>query len=199
MKYCRLSVCALSAGAYTATLYVMLIGWEGVGVHPPPSLARADFSIMMGRTPEIGNRLSVCTLWVKLQWKGHTVCIQWDGFFDFFYTYRFGTGTLHNPFKSWISKLWSSFSSIRWDIKILKGLSHETCWVHVDMNGKIETWMSAAAGFKFFKCSSTFKNNNYIFLAVKAKHGCPNIVDGVYNYSIFPCLLVSMQGWEIRQ
>ncbi len=43
----------------------MVIGWKGVGVHPHPPLspARADFSIMMGCTPEIGNRHSVFTLW----------------------------------------------------------------------------------------------------------------------------------------
>ncbi len=46
---------ALSAG----TLYVMVIDWKGMGVHPPPSPARADFSIMMGCTPEIGDRHSV--------------------------------------------------------------------------------------------------------------------------------------------
>jgi hypothetical protein len=31
-------------------------------VHPPPSPARADFSIMMECTPEIGNRHNECTL-----------------------------------------------------------------------------------------------------------------------------------------
>ncbi len=41
MKY----VPALSAGSYTAILYVMEIAWKGVGVHPPPSPARADFSM----------------------------------------------------------------------------------------------------------------------------------------------------------
>ncbi len=29
-----------------------VIGWKGEGVQPPPSSARADFSIMMGCTPE---------------------------------------------------------------------------------------------------------------------------------------------------
>jgi hypothetical protein len=38
------------------------IGWGGRAVHPSPSPARADFSIMMGCTPEIGNRHCVCTL-----------------------------------------------------------------------------------------------------------------------------------------
>ncbi len=37
---------------------------KGVGVHPPPSPARADFSIMMGCTPEIGNRHSVYSVFV---------------------------------------------------------------------------------------------------------------------------------------
>jgi hypothetical protein len=60
------NVSALSAGAYTATLYV--IGLKGGGLAPPPSPARADFSIMMECTPEIGNLQSVCTLWLYL-WK----------------------------------------------------------------------------------------------------------------------------------
>jgi hypothetical protein len=38
------SVSSLSAGAYTATLKVMVTRVKGGGgVHPPPSLARADF------------------------------------------------------------------------------------------------------------------------------------------------------------
>jgi hypothetical protein len=36
-KYSRVSVSALSAGAYTTTLYVMVDTVKGVGVHPPPS------------------------------------------------------------------------------------------------------------------------------------------------------------------
>jgi hypothetical protein len=35
-----------------------------MGVHPPPSPARADFSIMMECTPEICNCHYVCTLWL---------------------------------------------------------------------------------------------------------------------------------------
>ncbi len=118
-RWNRGSVSALSAGAYTATLYVMVnrgdmngrfqmqggknwifskeinanrFFWDshwleiwknllcpsmgpkggsvamdselkGAGVHPPPSPARADFSIMIECTPEIGNCHSVCTLW----------------------------------------------------------------------------------------------------------------------------------------
>ncbi len=40
---------------------------KGGGRAPPPSPARADFSIMMGWTPEIANRHSVCTLWMLPQ------------------------------------------------------------------------------------------------------------------------------------
>ncbi len=60
-----LSVSALSAGAYTAALYVMVIGWKGVGMHPPPILTSQGwiFHHDGGCTPEIDNRHSVCTLW----------------------------------------------------------------------------------------------------------------------------------------
>jgi hypothetical protein len=51
-------VSAYSAGAYTATLYivpyVMVNVVKGVGVHPPPTPAWANFSIMMEYTPESG-------------------------------------------------------------------------------------------------------------------------------------------------
>jgi hypothetical protein len=59
-------VSSLSAGAYTATLYVMVTIKKGVGEHPPHSPARADidFSIMMECTPEIGHCHSVCILWL---------------------------------------------------------------------------------------------------------------------------------------
>jgi hypothetical protein len=65
MKY--RCICMASQGTYTATLYVMVVtrvigGGCALCKHPPPSPARADFSIMMGNTPEIGNRHSVCTL-----------------------------------------------------------------------------------------------------------------------------------------
>jgi hypothetical protein len=53
------SVSALSAGAYTATLYGMVTRMKGSGCAPPPSVARADFSIMMECTPDIGNVHSV--------------------------------------------------------------------------------------------------------------------------------------------
>ncbi len=43
---------AHSAGAYTATLLVMVIVIKGVGVHPPLSPARADFILMTECTPE---------------------------------------------------------------------------------------------------------------------------------------------------
>ncbi len=42
---------------YIATLYVMVIGWEGWACTTQPHQP------MMGCTPEIGNRHSVCTLW----------------------------------------------------------------------------------------------------------------------------------------
>jgi hypothetical protein len=51
------SVFEFSAGAYTTTLYVMVTGWKGLGVHPPLSQARADFSIIMGWPPEILDNL----------------------------------------------------------------------------------------------------------------------------------------------
>ncbi len=43
---------AHSAGAYTATLLVMVNVIKGVGVHPPPSPARANFTLMTECTPE---------------------------------------------------------------------------------------------------------------------------------------------------
>ncbi len=33
----------ITGGAYTATLFVMVIGGKGVAVHSPPSPARANF------------------------------------------------------------------------------------------------------------------------------------------------------------
>ncbi len=36
---------------------------DGRAVHPPPSPAWADFTIMMECTPESDHDLSVCTLW----------------------------------------------------------------------------------------------------------------------------------------
>jgi hypothetical protein len=59
---------ALSARAYTATLYVMVIRVKGLRLAPPPSPARADFSIIMECTLEIGNchsaewQLPICVL-----------------------------------------------------------------------------------------------------------------------------------------
>ncbi len=43
---------AHSAGAYNATLLVMVNVIKGVGVHPPPSPARANFTLMTECTPE---------------------------------------------------------------------------------------------------------------------------------------------------
>jgi len=56
---------ALSAGAYTATLYVMVNRVKRVGVHPLPLPARPDFSIMMECPPEIAQCHSLCTLWFR--------------------------------------------------------------------------------------------------------------------------------------
>ncbi len=58
-------------GRITATYYVMEIGSKGVGVQPPPSPARADFSIMMGMYAR--NRHSVCTPWGGSE-KPHNAC-----------------------------------------------------------------------------------------------------------------------------
>ncbi len=53
------SVSTLSAGAYPATLYVMVYRVKEGGRVPPPSTAKADFSIMMECKPEIGHCHSV--------------------------------------------------------------------------------------------------------------------------------------------
>jgi hypothetical protein len=45
-------VSAHSAGAYTATLLVMVNVIRGVGVHPTPSPARANFTLITECTPE---------------------------------------------------------------------------------------------------------------------------------------------------
>jgi len=63
---------------------VIYIEWKGVGVHPPSSPARADFSIMMGFTPEIGNCRSVCTLW----WGTGNIYISWRTYFYHGYLYN---------------------------------------------------------------------------------------------------------------
>jgi hypothetical protein len=49
-------VSALSAGAYTTSLYVMvdIVKGSGVGMHPPFSAGWADFSVMMECTPKSG-------------------------------------------------------------------------------------------------------------------------------------------------
>ncbi len=64
----RGNVSVLSAGAYSATLFVIVTIVNRVGRAPPPSPlspARADFTIMIDCTPEIGHFRSVCTLWLK--------------------------------------------------------------------------------------------------------------------------------------
>jgi hypothetical protein len=49
-----------------------IIEWMGVGVHSSSTPARADFSIMMECTPEIGYCHSVCTLCSPLRWHQKT-------------------------------------------------------------------------------------------------------------------------------
>jgi hypothetical protein len=58
------SISALSAGAYTTTLYVMVDRVKGGGRAPSPGWP--NFSIMIECTPERGNCHSVCTLSLKL-------------------------------------------------------------------------------------------------------------------------------------
>ncbi len=50
---------AHSAGAYTATLLVMVKVMKGVGVHPPPSPAWANFTLMIECKPESSRCYSV--------------------------------------------------------------------------------------------------------------------------------------------
>jgi hypothetical protein len=51
-RWNRVSVSNHSAGAYTATLLVMVNVIKGVGVHPPPSPAQTNFTLMTECTPE---------------------------------------------------------------------------------------------------------------------------------------------------
>ncbi len=51
-------ISAHSAGAYTATLLVMVIVVKGGGRAPPTLTSQANFTLMMECTPESG-----CTLW----------------------------------------------------------------------------------------------------------------------------------------
>ncbi len=50
---------AHSAGAYTATLLVMVTVMKGGGRAPPPSPARANFTLMIECTPESSGYYSV--------------------------------------------------------------------------------------------------------------------------------------------
>jgi hypothetical protein len=59
-------VSAHSAGAYTATLLAMVNVMKGVGVHPPPSPAWANFTLMMEYTPESSRCNSVCSVDVPI-------------------------------------------------------------------------------------------------------------------------------------
>jgi hypothetical protein len=52
-------VSAHSAGAHTATLLVMVNVMKGDGRAPPPSLAWANFTLMMECTPESNRSYSV--------------------------------------------------------------------------------------------------------------------------------------------
>ncbi len=58
-RWNRVSVSAHSAGAYTATWLVMVNVVKGVGVHPPPSPAWANFTLMMECTSESSRYYSV--------------------------------------------------------------------------------------------------------------------------------------------
>ncbi len=64
-KYCksrnRKNVSVISA--YTTPLYVMVDILKGVGLAPPPSPGRVDFSYMMECKPKSDHCHSVCTLW----------------------------------------------------------------------------------------------------------------------------------------
>ncbi len=62
LRWNRGSISAFSAGANTATLYVIITRVKGGGCTPPPSPARTNFSIMMECTPEISNCHSVSIL-----------------------------------------------------------------------------------------------------------------------------------------
>ncbi len=68
------SVSAHSAGAYTATLLAMVNVIKGVGVHPPLSPARANFTLMTECTPESSRCNSVYSVGCTL----HCYNIQWD-------------------------------------------------------------------------------------------------------------------------
>ncbi len=58
----RGSVSAISAGAYTTTLFVMVDLVKGGGRAPPPAPAWANFSIMMECTPEF-DVATLCVLY----------------------------------------------------------------------------------------------------------------------------------------
>ncbi len=63
----RVSVSAHSAGAYTATLLVMVIVVKGGGRVPPTLTSQANFTLMMECTPESGRYNSVYSVgpWTK--------------------------------------------------------------------------------------------------------------------------------------
>jgi hypothetical protein len=62
---------------FTATLLVMVNVMKGVGVHPPPSPAQANFTLMTECTPESSRYYSVYSV-VTGMGEGHykqTICI----------------------------------------------------------------------------------------------------------------------------
>jgi hypothetical protein len=65
-------------------------------VHPSPSPARADFSTMMRCTPEIGNRHSVCTLWLSLCLYLCDLCWNFETIYGG-YRNRVGIGLPYRP------------------------------------------------------------------------------------------------------
>ncbi len=76
-RWNRVSVSAHSAGAYTATLLVMLNVKRGGGRAPPPSPARANFTLITEYTPESSGCNSVYSM-------GGTVrLLRWAGLADY--------------------------------------------------------------------------------------------------------------------
>ncbi len=74
-RWNRVSVSAHSAGAYTATLLMMVNVIKGVGVHPPHSPARANFTLITECTPESSRCNSVYSVSCTLQTRNY--CIEY--------------------------------------------------------------------------------------------------------------------------
>jgi hypothetical protein len=64
LQWNRVSVSAHSAGAYTATLLVMVNVVKGGGRAPPTLTSQANFTLMMECTPEAAIT-TLCTLWLR--------------------------------------------------------------------------------------------------------------------------------------